>query len=98
MNGAIFHTSAIVWNMKAPTKPPRTNTKGRQVPTAVVQTRTAEHVRRPEKRILQFCRDNLSKLRGEQERIERRSRVHYPIMKFVDMYFWQIGYELAMDT
>ena len=46
------------------------------------------------KRILLFCGNNLADLRGEQERIERSSGVHYPIMKLVDMYFWQLGYEL----
>ena len=32
----------------------------------------------------------------EQAGIEESSGVHYPLMKLVDMYFWQIGYE--MDT
>jgi hypothetical protein len=44
-------------------------------------------------RILQFCHDNLAALRAEQARIENASGIHYPLMKLVDMYFWQIGYE-----
>ncbi len=44
-------------------------------------------------RVLQFCRDNLRELREEQKRIERSSGKHYPLMKLLDMYFWQIGYE-----
>jgi hypothetical protein len=45
-------------------------------------------------RILRFCRENISELRAEQARIEKSGGVHYPLMKLVDMYFWQIGYEL----
>jgi hypothetical protein len=45
-------------------------------------------------RLLLFCKDYLADLRGEQERIERSSRVHYPIMKLVDMCFWQTSKEL----
>ena len=43
--------------------------------------------------ILRFCRENITELRTEQKRIEGVSGVHYPLMKLVDMYFWQIGYE-----
>jgi hypothetical protein len=46
-------------------------------------------------RLLEFCRNNLGALRTEQVRIERQSGIRYPIMKLVDMYFWQIGYELG---
>jgi len=44
-------------------------------------------------RVLHFCRDNLRDLREEQTRIERLGGMQYPLMKLVDMYFWQIGYE-----
>lgn len=47
-------------------------------------------------RLLEFCRSNQSELLAEQVRIERQSGIRYPIMKLVDMYFWQIGYELGM--
>lgn len=44
-------------------------------------------------RVLSFCRDNLRSLREEQATIERNGGIHYPLMKLVDMYFWQTGYE-----
>jgi len=40
-----------------------------------------------------FCRTNLAELRREQAIIEKSSQLPYPLMKLVDMYFWQIGYE-----
>jgi len=49
-------------------------------------------------RVLQFSRHNLRDLREEQERISRSGGIHYPLMKLVDMYFWQIGYNHAEDT
>jgi hypothetical protein len=42
-------------------------------------------------RILQFCRKNLDVLQTEQKRIEAVKGIHYPLMKLVDMYFWQTG-------
>jgi hypothetical protein len=44
-------------------------------------------------RVLAFCQEHLDALLEEQTRIERISRVRYPVMKLVDMCFWQIGYE-----
>jgi len=44
-------------------------------------------------RILAFCRENLLDLRREQASISEASGIRYPLMKLVDMYFWQIGYE-----
>jgi hypothetical protein len=44
-------------------------------------------------RVLSFCRDNLGSFREEQAAIESSGRMHYPLMKLVDMYFWQTGYE-----
>jgi hypothetical protein len=49
------------------------------------------------KRVLQFCRENLHDLRGEQTRIERTCGISYPLMKLLDMYFWQIGYERGVS-
>lgn len=43
-----------------------------------------------------FCRANLAVLRREQAIIEKTSHLHYPLMKLVDMYFWQIGYEQSL--
>jgi hypothetical protein len=48
--------------------------------------------------LLSFCRSNLGALREEQERIVCTWRVRYPLMKLVDMYFWQIGYERYDQT
>jgi hypothetical protein len=48
-------------------------------------------------RILLFCSENLGDLQAEQARIETASGVTYPIMKLADMYFWQIGYEAALQ-
>ncbi len=45
------------------------------------------------KRVLRFCRENFVELKNEQARIEKSGGVYYPLMKLVDMYFWQIGYE-----
>lgn len=45
-------------------------------------------------RILRFCKDNLRELREEQGQIKRLGGMSYPLMKLVDMYFWQTGYEL----
>ncbi len=44
-------------------------------------------------RIRRFCHENVAALRVEQRRIETRSGIHYPLMKLVNMYFWQIGSE-----
>ena len=45
------------------------------------------------KRVLAFCRSNIRELQKEQRAVERSSGIRYPLMKLVDMYFWQIGYE-----
>jgi hypothetical protein len=44
---------------------------------------------------LDFCLENLGDLRDEQQRIEYAGGMRYPLMKLVDMYFWQIGCDLA---
>ena len=43
------------------------------------------------KRLRGFCQANLTDLRTEPLDIERLSGVRYPLMKLVDMYFWQAG-------
>jgi hypothetical protein len=48
-------------------------------------------------RVLDFCGDNRLALRSEQRRIKAISGLRYPIMKLVDMYFWQIGYERGLS-
>ena len=44
-------------------------------------------------RVLNFCRENLRSFREEQAAIGSNGGMHYPLMKLVDMYFWQTGYE-----
>ena len=49
-------------------------------------------------RAISFCFDNQDDLRAEQMRIKRESGVNYPFMKLVDMYFWQVGYDLSSHS
>jgi len=42
----------------------------------------------------QVATQNLPALRAEQARIKSASGARYPLMKLLDMYFWQIGSEL----
>jgi hypothetical protein len=44
-----------------------------------------------------FCQNNLGEFQSEQARIEHTYGMRYPLMKLVDMYFHQIGLELAKD-
>ena len=45
--------------------------------------------------LLAFSREHLTELRSEQATIRDQSGAHYPLMKLVDMYFWQLGNEVA---
>jgi len=47
--------------------------------------------------VLRFCQKYLDDFQDEQVRIEQKYKMHYPLMKLVDMYFHQIGLELAKD-
>jgi hypothetical protein len=49
-------------------------------------------------RVFDFCYENIDALRQEQVRIETIGTIKYPLMKLVDMCFWQIGYEAAMEV
>lgn len=44
-------------------------------------------------RVLAFCKGHLPELQKEQASIEQASGIRYPLMKLVDMYFWQVGIE-----
>jgi hypothetical protein len=44
-------------------------------------------------RVIEFCRENLNELKTEQAQIKSISGSYYPLMKLVDMYFWEIGHE-----
>ena len=50
------------------------------------------------KKLLDFSWEHLSELRNEQQIIEKHSGAPYPLMKLVDMYFWQLGYEAGRGT
>lgn len=47
-------------------------------------------------RVLHFCLEHSSELREQQVLIEKAGGLRYPLMKLVDMYFWQIGYEMDL--
>jgi hypothetical protein len=52
--------------------------------------------RRFVERVLEFCRACSSDLQAVQTTLRSKRGVNYPIMKLVDMYFWQMGYEAAL--
>lgn len=43
--------------------------------------------------LFDFINDNISETEKMQKDIFNKTKKHYPIMKIVDMYFWQLGYE-----
>lgn len=47
--------------------------------------------------ILAFSQNNLQALKDVQDFINNQSVVAYPLMKLVDMYFWQLGFELEKN-
>jgi len=44
-------------------------------------------------KVVDFCQANAAELRSQQASLEETCGIRYPIMKLVDMYFWQLGYE-----
>lgn len=48
-------------------------------------------------RISDFCASNIDELSDVQKEIQDINGFHYPMMKLVDMYFWQIGYDLDVQ-
>lgn len=44
-------------------------------------------------RILRYCIDSRRELARLQSKIRARGGPHYPLMKLVDMHFWQIGFD-----
>lgn len=48
-------------------------------------------------RISDFCASNIDELFDVQKEIQDVTGFHYPMMKLVDMYFWQIGYDLDVQ-
>ena len=47
-------------------------------------------------RVIGFCTEHGGELRKQQARIDKLAGMRYPLMKLADMYFWQIGYEIAL--
>jgi hypothetical protein len=47
--------------------------------------------------LLEFAAENRRELRNEQLKIEQAGGIKYPIMKLIDMYFWQIGAEASIQ-
>jgi hypothetical protein len=43
--------------------------------------------------VMDFCQDNESELLEVQIKISAAAKIRYPLMKLVDMYFWEIGRE-----
>ena len=43
--------------------------------------------------LFKFVEDNTTELLDAQNLIKTKTQSHYPIMKILDMYFWQIGYD-----
>lgn len=42
--------------------------------------------------LLQFYSENSQDFKDTQKEIYKRRKINYPIMKLIDMYFWNIGY------
>ena len=42
--------------------------------------------------LFNFIDSNKKEISQAQKLIETKTQRHYPLMKVVDMYFWQIGY------
>jgi len=48
-------------------------------------------------RVIRFSTEHSGELRAEQASIEGDAGIRYPLMKLVDMNFWQIGYDAAAN-
>jgi hypothetical protein len=43
--------------------------------------------------LFDFIEDNKSEILKAQQHIKKKLNAHYPIIKIVDMYFWQLGFD-----
>lgn len=50
------------------------------------------------RRVLSICQENLPVLRAGQAWIKSKGGMHYPLMKLVDMHFWQVGREAVESS
>lgn len=48
--------------------------------------------------LFQFTDRNRNEIEEVQQTIRKKFQCHYPIMKIVDMYFWQIGYDYNLKV
>jgi hypothetical protein len=46
--------------------------------------------------LLAFCSEHLAEFQTERAALEKASGFRFPLMKVVDMYFWQVGYRLEV--
>jgi hypothetical protein len=44
--------------------------------------------------IFNFIETNEEKIKQSQTIAKQKTQSHYPVMKIVDMFFWQTGYDL----
>jgi hypothetical protein len=49
------------------------------------------------KEVFYFYRQNQKEIETNSVLIQKRTGRHYPIMKIIDMYFWQLGYDLYLE-
>ena len=47
--------------------------------------------------LFNFINDNKKEIDQVQKLIKTKTQRHYPLMKILDMYFWQIGYEKDLE-
>lgn len=50
------------------------------------------------RQVFRFYRDHAEALNDAQSAIVQQGGIRYPIMKLIDMYFWEIGFTLLPDT
>ncbi len=48
--------------------------------------------------LLELVEKHKSELIKLQQQIKEQTNKHYPLMKLVDMYFWQIGFDKEVAT
>lgn len=48
--------------------------------------------------LFQFIGSNKQDIDEAQQSIKKKFQCYYPVMKIVDMYFWQIGYQKALES
>lgn len=47
--------------------------------------------------LFKFIENNKKEVDLAQKFIMKKTNKHYPVMKIIDMYFWQIGYDIEMN-